>query len=50
MKREIKNKIKHFIVDLQSVKDEYPYDSVIYKKAKELEKQLDELYDLITLP
>ena len=39
----MKNKINHFIVDLEEIKDEYSYNSEEYILAKELIEKLEKL-------
>jgi len=38
-----KNKIRHFIVDLEEIKDEYSYNSDEYTLARELIEKLEKL-------
>ena len=39
----MKNKIKHFIVDLDELQDEYAYDSEEYNEIKKIKCLLDNL-------
>jgi hypothetical protein len=44
----MKNKIKHFIIDLEEVRDGYPYKSAPYELATEIKDSLEELIRLIS--
>ena len=39
----MKNKIRHFIVDLEEIKDEYSYNSDEYTLVRELIEKLEKL-------
>jgi hypothetical protein len=39
----MKNKIKHFLVDLEEVFEEEPYDSDNYSDAKNIKQKLEKL-------
>ena len=43
----MKNKIKHFIVDLEEIKDEYSYSSDEYTLANELIEKLETLIKML---
>ena len=43
----MKNKIRHFIVDLEEIKDEYSYNSDEYTLVRELIEKLEKLISML---
>ena len=39
--------IKHFLIELESLEYDVPYDSEVYRKVKEIKSQLEELNELL---